>query len=101
MPTLIVVDNKEVGFNWRGKQGSFGLSYYQSKSALGSSLSVAPVTKDYVLNRKPIKIYGIDVTPEGNVWGRPVGVATAKDGALIVSDDGGNLLWRIAHVGTP
>jgi glucose/arabinose dehydrogenase len=40
------------------------------------------------------------VTPEGNVWGRPVGVATAKDGALIVSDDGGNVLWRVAYVGT-
>jgi iron complex outermembrane receptor protein len=60
----VIFKNKEVGFNWRGKQGSFGVSYYQSKSALGSSLSVDPVTKDYVLNRKPIKIYGIDVTAE-------------------------------------
>ncbi len=30
------------------------------------------------------------VTKEGNVWGRPVGVAVASDGALLVSDDGGN-----------
>ena len=35
-------------------------------------------------------------TPEGNVWGRPVGVTVAKDGALIVTDDGSNTVWRVA-----
>jgi glucose/arabinose dehydrogenase len=37
------------------------------------------------------------VTPEGNVWGRPVGVAVAADGALLVSDDGGNVVWRVSY----
>jgi glucose/arabinose dehydrogenase len=35
------------------------------------------------------------VTPDGNVWGRPVGVAVARDGALMVSDDGGDCIWRV------
>ena len=35
------------------------------------------------------------VTPEGNVWGRPVGVTVAQDGALMVSDDGSNSIWRV------
>jgi glucose/arabinose dehydrogenase len=35
------------------------------------------------------------VTPEGDIWGRPVGLAVAADGALVVSDDGGNCLWRV------
>jgi glucose/arabinose dehydrogenase len=39
------------------------------------------------------------VTPEGNVWGRPVGVTEAKDGALLVSDDGSNIVWRVAYTG--
>lgn len=39
------------------------------------------------------------VTPEGNVWGRPVGVAVAKDGALMVTDDGSGTVWRVAYVG--
>ena len=39
------------------------------------------------------------VTPDGNVWGRPVGVAVAKDGALLVTDDGSNTLWRVASAG--
>jgi hypothetical protein len=34
-----------------------------------------------------------------SVWGRPVGVAAAHDGALLVSDDGNGTLWRIAYTG--
>jgi len=37
------------------------------------------------------------VTPEGNVWGRPVGLTVAKDGALLVSEDGNNTIWRITY----
>ncbi len=37
------------------------------------------------------------VTPEGNVWGRPVGVTVAGDGALLVTDDGSNKVWRISY----
>jgi glucose/arabinose dehydrogenase len=29
-------------------------------------------------------------------YGRPVGVAVAKDGALLVADDVGNIVWRVA-----
>jgi glucose/arabinose dehydrogenase len=39
------------------------------------------------------------VTPEGNVWGRPVGVTADKSGALIVSDDGSNSIWRVSYTG--
>jgi glucose/arabinose dehydrogenase len=37
------------------------------------------------------------VTKEGNVWGRPVGVAVAKDGSLMVTDDGSGTVWRVAY----
>jgi glucose/arabinose dehydrogenase len=40
------------------------------------------------------------VTPQGDVWGRPVGVATASDGSLLVTDDGGNCIWRVSYVGS-
>ncbi len=39
------------------------------------------------------------VTPEGEVWGRPVGVAVAVDGSLLVSDDGGDVIWRVSSDG--
>jgi glucose/arabinose dehydrogenase len=37
------------------------------------------------------------VTPEGDVWGRPVGVAVASDGALLITDDGSNCIWRVTY----
>jgi len=41
------------------------------------------------------------VTPDGRVWGRPVGVTVASDGALLVSDDGSNSIWRVSYSGRP
>ena len=31
------------------------------------------------------------------VWGRPVGVAVARDGALLISEDGNGMIWRVSH----
>ena len=39
------------------------------------------------------------VLPGGKVWGRPVGVVVAKDGSLLVSDDGSNSIWRVTLYG--
>ena len=39
------------------------------------------------------------VTPEGNVWGRPVGITVAKDGSLLFSEDGNNTIWRVSYAG--
>jgi glucose/arabinose dehydrogenase len=39
------------------------------------------------------------VTNDANVWGRPVGVVVAHDGALIVSEDANGTLWRITWRG--
>ena len=40
------------------------------------------------------------VTETGDVWGRPVGAAVAKDGALLVTDDGSGTVWRVAYTGS-
>jgi glucose/arabinose dehydrogenase len=39
------------------------------------------------------------VTPDGKVWGRPVGVTVGPDGALYVTDDGSNSIWRVSYTG--
>jgi glucose/mannose transport system permease protein len=31
------------------------------------------------------------------VWGRPAGVAVAKDGSLLVSEDGNGNIWRVSY----
>jgi glucose/arabinose dehydrogenase len=33
------------------------------------------------------------------VWGRPTGVFVMNDGSLLISDDGGNKIWRISYKG--
>jgi glucose/arabinose dehydrogenase len=37
------------------------------------------------------------VVSNNEVWGRPVGVAVAHDGALLVSEDGNGTIWRVAY----
>jgi glucose/arabinose dehydrogenase len=39
------------------------------------------------------------VTPEGNVWGRPVGITVAKDGSLLFSEDANKTIWRVSYAG--
>jgi glucose/arabinose dehydrogenase len=33
------------------------------------------------------------------VWGRPVGLLVMKDGSLLISDDTGKTVWRVAYTG--
>ena len=37
------------------------------------------------------------VTPEGKVWGRPVGITVAKDSSLLISEDGDKTIWRVSY----
>src|SRR5437899_3793843 len=37
------------------------------------------------------------ITPEGKVWGRPVGMTVAKDGSLLISEDGNGTIWRVSY----
>jgi glucose/arabinose dehydrogenase len=41
------------------------------------------------------------VVNDSTVWGRPVGVAVGKDGALLISEDGSGTIWRVTYTGTP
>ena len=39
------------------------------------------------------------IAPDGNAWGRPVGVVTGKDGSLYVTDDGYGAIWKVTYTG--
>ena len=39
------------------------------------------------------------VIDDAHVWGRPVGIAQAKDGSLLFSEDGNGTIWRVSSVG--
>ncbi len=36
-------------------------------------------------------------TTPAQVWGRPAGLAVAKDGSLLIADDEGKTVWRVAY----
>jgi glucose/arabinose dehydrogenase len=38
-------------------------------------------------------------TSEATTWGRPVGLLVTPDGSLLVSDDGGHVIWRVSYRG--
>ena len=38
------------------------------------------------------------VTPDGQVWGRPVGVTVGNDGSLFVTDDGSRSVWHVTYL---
>ena len=44
----------------------------------------------------PVEVLGGFLSPDNEAWGRPVGVAMDLRGALLVADDVGNAIWRVA-----
>ncbi len=49
---------------------------------------------------EPVDVLTGFVSRDGEAMGRPVGVALARDGSLLVADDVGNVIWRVASSAT-
>jgi glucose/arabinose dehydrogenase len=47
---------------------------------------------------QPVEVLAGFVSPQGKAYGRPVGVAIDKRGALLVADDVGNVIWRVTRL---
>ena len=52
--------------------------------------------KDSQPSGLPVDVLTGFLSPEGKAYGRPVGVAMDKRGALLVADDVGNVIWRVS-----
>ncbi len=50
---------------------------------------------------KPVDVLTGFRSKDGDAYGRPVGVAVDKAGALLVADDVGNVVWRVAPAKRP
>src|SRR5476649_49590 len=67
------------------------------------------VVRVHFVNGKPVNGYEKFATGFWNgmgnpgepakVWGRPVGLAVAKDGSLLIADDVANVVWRVTYTG--
>ena len=66
-----------------------------------SSRTGHKVVRVRMKNNKPTGDYEDFLTgfivDDGSAWGRPVAAAVAKDGSLLVSDDGANQIYRISY----
>ncbi|MGA9658015.1 MAG: PQQ-dependent sugar dehydrogenase [Asticcacaulis sp.] len=111
MPDVLFVSHSApLGFVFydapKGAKSAFPASYNGSAFvALHGSWNRGPRTGSKVVrvrfeNGKPTGEYEDFMTgliqDDQQVTGRPVGVAVGPDGALYVSDDAGNKIWRIA-----
>jgi glucose/arabinose dehydrogenase len=98
---------------------SMGLLFYTGDNFPASYHNGAFVAQHGSWNRSHLAGYKVVFVPFGNgkpsgkpedfltgfiasdekseVFGRPVGVAQAGDGSLLVTDDGGNRIWRINY----
>jgi glucose/arabinose dehydrogenase len=96
---------------------SLGLTFYEGNAFPGDYHGDAFAAEHGSWNRskrtgyKVIRIHLKDGVPTGEyedfvtgfvvsdseVWGRPVGVAVARDGALLVSEDGNGTIWCVTH----
>jgi glucose/arabinose dehydrogenase len=50
---------------------------------------------------KPRDVLTGFLSPEGEAYGRPTGVAIDRSGALLVADDTGNAVWRVTPIAKP
>jgi glucose/arabinose dehydrogenase len=62
----------------------------------GYSVVFVPFGDDGKPSGYPVDVLTGFVSGDGKALGRPVGVAFDKRGALLVADDVGNVVWRVA-----
>ena len=82
-------------------RGGAFLAYHGSsnrRERLGYSVAFVPFKNGRPSGPARDFLSGWMLAPDQKeVWGRPVAVLELKDGSLLVSDDGGNRIWRVAH----
>ena len=74
-----------------GQHGS-----WNRKPLSGYNVVFVPFKDGKPSGKPPVEILTGFLSPEQEAWGRPVGVALDKRGALLVADDVGNTVWRVA-----
>ncbi|TNE39970.1 MAG: sorbosone dehydrogenase family protein [Sphingomonadales bacterium] len=63
----------------------------------GYKVVFIPFAKDGKPDGKPVDVLGGFLSQDEKARGRPVDVTIAKDGALLVSDDVGGVIWRVSR----
>ena len=64
----------------------------------GYKVIFVPFHNGRPLARAPIDVLTGFLSEDGKAYGRPVGVALDRHGALLVADDVGNVVWRVSKL---
>jgi glucose/arabinose dehydrogenase len=75
-----------------GEHGS-----WNRKPSVGYKVVFVPFTQGQPAG-PPLDVMTGFISPQGEAYGRPVGVAIDRKGALLVADDVGNAIWRATSV---
>jgi len=75
-----------------GQHGS-----WNRKPRSGYNVVFIPFRDGRPSGEKPVEVLGGFVSAADEAYGRPVGVALDKRGGLLVADDVGNAVWRVAR----
>ena len=82
-------------------QGGAFLAFHGSwnrSNRIGYSVTFIPFREGKPVSGPQDFLTGFMLDPDKReVWGRPVGLFQMQDGSLLVSEDGGNQIWRIFY----
>jgi len=95
---LTFYEAKQFPAEYRGDIFAAEHGSWNRKKRTGYEVVRVPLTKGKATGEYEDFLTGF-VTPEGKVWGRPVGVTVGNDGSLFVSDDGTKSIWRVSYTG--
>ncbi len=93
---MLFYEGKQFPAEYRGDIFAAEHGSWNRKKRTGYEVVRVPLKKGRATGEYEDFLTGF-TTPEGNVWGRPVGVAVGSDGSLFVSDDGSKSIWRISY----
>lgn len=96
---LVFYDGRQFPVHYRGNIFAGEHGSWNRSQRTGYKVIMVPVKPDGSADGSYEDFMTGFVTPEGRVWGRPVGVTVGKNGELFVTDDGSNSIWRVTYPG--
>lgn len=89
-------EGKQFPKKYRGQLFAAEHGSWNRSVRTGYEVIMVPIEKGHATGEYEDFLTGF-VLPDGSCWGRPVGVAVAQDGSLMVTDDGSNSIWRVTY----
>ena len=93
---MVVYDGAQFPAEYKGQIFAALHGSWNRQKRLGYKI-IRAVVKDGVPTGEYEDFVTGFVVDDSSVWGRPVGVTVAKDGALLFSEDGNGTIWRVSH----